>query len=190
MVAIALTATTTLSQYNQAKAQQDSIDRYGRILDQSEELGLLRETLLQSYDGVSTEDRERLEKFLPRNIDIVRLTLEIDRIAVERDLEISDLEFEEREALDNVRVAEDSVAPDDQETAANAQESFGNYSSVRMSFNVTASYEEFLLFLEDLEQNLRLSDVQAISFRAESTEEEASDEYDFTISFNTYWLGT
>ena len=49
---------------------------------------------------------------------------------------------------------------------------------------VTASYDNFIAFLKDLEKSLRLVDVVSLTFTAP----ESSPTYDFTIGLKTYWL--
>jgi hypothetical protein len=57
------------------------------------------------------------------------------------------------------------------------------YNSFLLSFAVTTSYENFLLFIQDLETSLRLVDVVNISFS-----ESITNEYEFEVNVRTYWL--
>ena len=52
-----------------------------------------------------------------------------------------------------------------------------------MSFKVSAPYENFVKFMKDLEQSLRIVDVTALSFKAN-----ANNIYDYSVSIKTYWL--
>jgi hypothetical protein len=56
--------------------------------------------------------------------------------------------------------------------------------SVELTFNVSASYEDFLALLADLEHSLRIVDIESISFDA-ATE---GDINEYTITIRTYWL--
>ena len=57
------------------------------------------------------------------------------------------------------------------------------YGTMTLKFTVNSSYGNFINFLQDLENNLRLLDITEISFNTTD-----SGFYDFNVSFNTYWL--
>jgi hypothetical protein len=52
-----------------------------------------------------------------------------------------------------------------------------------LTFTVTATYNDFLNLLQDLESNLRLLDITNIAFHSTDT-----GFYDYTVTLNTYWL--
>jgi Tfp pilus assembly protein PilO len=55
--------------------------------------------------------------------------------------------------------------------------------SVSLGFSVTASYEDFLAFLQDLEHSLRILDVEKLAFTGEQ-----GGKYTFDFTIRTYWL--
>lgn len=121
--------------------------------------------LVNKQDTISTDDQTRLERMLPANIDNIRLIIEISQIAQGRNLIAKNI----------------TIGNSTNNTNANAG---GNqYGTVSLSFTVNASYSNFLSFLSDLENNLRLVDITNITFAANDT-----GFYDFNVTLNTYWL--
>ncbi len=124
-----------------------------------------RDGLIAKKNGITLEETNRLEKMLPSNIDNIRLIMEIDKIAQGRGLTINKNVF----------------------VGAKSDEPVGNgstlYGTLPVSFQVTTTYANFLKFLGDLENNLRIIDITGISFTASD-----NGQYDFSVSLNTYWL--
>jgi hypothetical protein len=57
-----------------------------------------------------------------------------------------------------------------------------------MEFVIEGRYDTFLAFLRDLELNLRLVDIKAISFQVPTQATFGSDIYSYTLKVETYWL--
>ncbi|MEX0652411.1 MAG: type 4a pilus biogenesis protein PilO [Candidatus Paceibacterota bacterium] len=140
---------------------------YNEALNQSRELQEIRDTLLSRYNTFSQEDLSRLNKLLPDHVDNVRLILDIDSIA-------SNYGMRTR----NVTV---SGASSEEPNVIGANQN--SVDSVILSFSVSATYENFIRFIKDLESSLRIVDVVGLTFSA--TEGEA---FNFNISIRTYWL--
>jgi hypothetical protein len=52
-----------------------------------------------------------------------------------------------------------------------------------VSFNVTAPYQQFISFMQDLEASLRVMDLTHLTVSANDT-----GTYDFGVQLTTYWL--
>lgn len=155
------------SAYDEIQVLRAEEAEFDRALEQARELENLRTQLLSKYNSFSAEDKERLRKLLPDEIDNVRLILEIDDIAKEHDLQIGNLTFS--------RQSEGQLAEAASQTHGHAI----------FTFSVVAEYEEFTPFLEDIERSLRLADVVAVSLGGL---EEGVSEYDFAVTIRTYML--
>ena len=140
--------------------------QFDEALNRSKELIGIRDKLLSKYNTFDTDDLERLHKLLPDTVDNVRLILDIDGIAGKYGMTIR-----------NVTVKEAALPAD---TIGPSTESFG---SIGLEFSTAASYENFVRFLTDLEESLRIVDVTDISFSADE-----SDFYQYTVALKTYWL--
>jgi len=143
------------------------LSKYNDILKSSTQIVSQRDALVAKKNTITEVDKARLEKLLPSNIDNIRLIIEISKIAEGRNLVAKNISVG-----DMTKISGDNIGQDN-----------SLYGTLSLKFTVNSSYNNFLNFLQDLENNLRLLDVTNISFNA--TE---SGFYDFNVSLNTYWL--
>jgi len=146
------------------RAEQAS---YEEALANSKKLQSVRDKLLARYSAFPALSVERLEHMLPNNVDNVRLTLEIDRIASKYGMTVKDIQLSGEDVKNSQR---DTIG----------SEKF--YGTVILSFSVEGPYQNFVSFIRDLEKSLRIVDIINISFSAE----EKSSQYN--IKIKTYWL--
>lgn len=146
------------------RAEQSQFDE---ALNKSKELQAVRDTLLSKYNKFSAADVARLEKLLPDGVDNVKLVLDIDNIASRYGLRIRNVTVESGTQKDQRIIAPDT----------------GPTGSVLLSFTIAASYATFVQFLKDLEQSLRLTDINSVSFTTN-----AGDLTEYRVSLKTYWL--
>ena len=132
----------------------------------SKRIQTVRDTLFAKFNIIPAEDLARLEKILPKNVDNVKLILELDRIASERGLDIKKIDVRDTSGEDG------GLGPSGRE-----------YGTLDIGLTLTGSYQAFVGFLKDFEQSLRLVDVTALNFRAAGFD---FDQYNVTI--RTYWL--
>ena len=78
-------------QYEQIGVLQQEQTRYDDALSAADQLRELRNNLVDKYNSFSTADLRRIEKFLPDQIDDVRLVLDISSIAGDNDLILEDI---------------------------------------------------------------------------------------------------
>jgi Tfp pilus assembly protein PilO len=159
--------------YKQAKELGVKYDQYQDVLDKSTELLKQRKALQDKYKGFAESDMERLKKLLPDAVDNVRLIIDIDDIAKYHKLTINNVRLDDSKASKGG--AKDSA------TTIKAGE--GKYGTIPMGFSVTADYDVFLSFLDDLESSLRIVDVTNITLKPG-----ANNVYSFDVSLKTYWL--
>ncbi len=127
-----------------------------------------RDELLQRRQSMSADDINRLAVMLPKNVDNVKLTLEINRIARQYNL-----------VLQNVQV--EDAANDPQTQKREAQK---DYRSIAIDFTVSGGYNDFTDFMRHLERSLRLIDVDELTFKADNK----TGLYKFTMRIRTYWV--
>ena len=140
-------------------------------INQANELLRRQQELLKSYNAIADDQKERLDKLLPDNIDNVRLIIDMNNIAKFHGMSLRGVSVSGGEAG-----AQPSAESQSGETLLSAD-------SVVISFSVSASYEAFKEFLRDLSTSLRLVDVASLSI---STGEK--NLYSFTLGLKTYWL--
>ena len=142
--------------------------QYNEALNKSKELRMIRDQLLSKYNTFSTEDVSDLGKFLPDNVDNVRLIMEIDNLASKYGAIVR-----------SVNVAK-SLSKGEKETLG---PKIGDFDSITLDFAIEAPYANFVKFLNDLTNGLRIVDVANLSF--ESSE---LGFYKYRLSVKTYWL--
>ncbi len=158
---------------------------YDEAATNSKALENERDKLTAEYSKISTENLERIKKFLPDSVDNIRLILEIEKIAEPYGMALRDVKY-------SIQEKEDSSGG--QITGgANGQGGLQNknYGSWDLSFSTSANYSNLLNFMRDLESNLRIVDISSIDFSSNSTPASgsaASEVYRYTFNIKTYWL--
>jgi Tfp pilus assembly protein PilO len=173
IVSIILFFTLTDPVYKEVKSLRVKYAQYQDVLDKSAELLKQRKSLQDKYTSFAEEDVSRLKKLLPDTVDNVRLIIDIDEIAKRYGLTIKNVR------LDDTR----SKTGTTKDATATITAGEGKYGTIPMGFSVSADYNTFLSFLEDLESSLRIVDVTNISLTPSTT-----GAYSFDVSLKTYWL--
>lgn len=173
ILALGIYFTFTRTKLDDLKAIKEVNAQYQQALNNSERLIKVRDSVLKTYNDISPDDRERLEKMLPDNVDNVRLIIDANGVAARHGL-----------AIKNVKTSATNVAGGGaQAPTRNASSVPSTYDTVTLSFNVSTNYKTFLEFLKDLEMSLRIMDISKITLNATDT-----GIYDYGVEIKTYWL--
>jgi hypothetical protein len=177
--------------YKEVKQLRADVATYNVALNNSTELQKTRDSLLEVYKNVKKEDKDRLAHLIPSSVNNIGLILEIEKIANLHGMPIGNIKFETTSlenknttTADNIVVAESDPAD------------YLPYGVFPMEFEIEGKYETFLAFLKDLELNLRLVDLRAITFdvpeiatsQNPNTTTADLDVYHYTLKVDTYWL--
>ncbi|MFA5764236.1 MAG: hypothetical protein WCX27_01825 [Candidatus Paceibacterota bacterium] len=162
-------ATCDASNYSSCSitSLKDELAKYGNIAKSSNTIVARENALIEEKNKISDVDQERMKRFIPDNIDNIRLIVEISKIVEGRGLVAKGI------TVGDIGAAEASAIG----------QTGSSYGTLSVRFTVTSSYANFFNLLNDLQNNLRLTDVTDISFT--STD---SGFYDFSIGMNMYWL--
>lgn len=138
------------------------------------ELRAKREQLMSDRKKISPVQLENISKFLPDGVENVKLIIDIQNIS-------------RRVLSQDIKGARVMGSASKTGAVGNGGSNVGpdgkKYGTISLNFGVTTTYDQFIVFLQSLENNLRLVDVSEISFSASDT-----DKYDFNITLQTYWL--
>ena len=175
--------------YKTIQSLQAQTKRLDEALAKATELRATRDQLLTKYNSFEAADRERLFKMVPDTIDNIRLIIDVDTIASSYGLEIKDFVFSQgshEEVPDttaaNVRSSAQSPAGSPNTVSPRNSRL---YDSILLNFNIDSTYTDFLAFVQDLEQSLRVVDISSVVLEP-STDD--GDTYTFNITIATYWL--
>ena len=171
VAAVALFVVWTNPAYQATKSIQAQVSSYDDALNKSQELRTIRDAKVAAFNTFSADDKQRLERILPDNVDNIHLIIDIQNIAARQGL-----------SLKNVDLG--SVSDSSGVTSPGAVGSSGDaVGSISLGFTISASYDSFLAFETDLEHSLRVMNVEKITFTPG-----AKDLTDYTLSIRTYWL--
>lgn len=161
------------------RAQESS---FNEALDNSKKLQAIRDTLVAKYNSFSPTTMDHIKKFLPDNVDNIKLVLEINRVAEQYNLQVKNIKYDLSKA----------EAPTGNKFVAQAPKgATKDYADFDLEFSLQGSYGNFVSFLESLERSLRIVDVQSISFSsAEAVSQTGvpTDNYKYDLKIKTYWL--
>lgn len=147
-------------------------------LQTASNLAKSRDELIATYNSISKTDLDNLKILLPDSVDNIRLIIQVNSLATKNGLSL----------LRNVDYQTD------QEAAAatqlqNPESSKQQYGEFAISFQTTGQYKNFLAFISDLEQNLRLVDVTKVEFvPTDPTPQSAAVSMTYKVTLKTYWL--
>ncbi len=154
-----------LTDLTDLQKQQASINE---VLQNTGTLAKTRDALLARYTQITPENKTRLAKALPDQVDNVRLIIDIDAVATRFGLNIKNIQVQSDPAASKST----TIGPDGKK-----------YALFNLSFDVQASYDVMRHFLLALDQSLRIIDVTGISFTADD-----KDQNVYTVRLQTYWL--
>ena len=175
--------TFTKDKLAEIKAIRVVNEQYTSAISNADELIKVRDSVLKSYNDISTEDRERIDKIIPNTVDNIRLVIDMNSIGLKRGF-----------SLKNIKAV--AASQSGSGTSAQSAQSRSTPSSVRegsipnptldtvtVSFSVTAPYLQFIEFMRDLESSLRIMDLTRLTIATS-----ANGNYDFGVELKTYWL--
>jgi Tfp pilus assembly protein PilO len=183
-VAILVFLAFTNPAYTRVKALQVEESSFDTALTNFKKLQSERDDLSQRFNSIPESDLLRVKRIVPDSADNIRLIIELERMASPYSMVISDVEFEV-----------DDIASDDESTTSNqliTTQADNPYETFELSFAVEGKYSDFISFLENVEESLRIVDVVEVSFSANEFSDFIDvndiDVYKYTVAIQTYWL--
>lgn len=178
-------------QYKKIQIIQSQISENKQTLEVSKKLIAQRANLEDKFKQISRLEKEELEKLLPDTVDNVRLIIDINNIARQAGIVIRDIDIR----TENVDAPASARTP----SATTASVFEGSDSVIRyvdttrigvisFSFSVSAQYETFLAFLNQLEQSRRIVDIRSVQLVRGTVGPNNATLYDYKVTFDTYWL--
>ena len=186
-------------------ALQAKMDSFNEALDNSHTLEKQRDALTVKKNAIDPNDLAKLSKLLPENIDNIRLILEIEKIAEPYGMILKDVQYSNTPAVTTAAsgTAKGIVPAASAITGSNpagivqkggsAQALSKDYGVWDLSFSTTGTYNNFLNFTRDIENNLRIVDISSIKFSSSAGSSSGSsstlpESYKYDFKIKTYWL--
>ncbi len=184
VLAVAIYYTFTRGVINEVKAVQEVNKQYTSAIANADTLLSVREEVVKAYNSISEDDRLKLEKMVPDNIDNIRLVIDLKGIGAKHGFLIKNIKATVAPSVAKpVQVATQPSSPDRSIVPTDAAMATPTLDTVNVTFDVTAPYLEFISFLQDIEANLRIMDISKLSVSVDDT-----NQYHFTVDLKTYWL--
>jgi hypothetical protein len=176
-----------LPRYNVVKADRAEIATYNANLVTATQLQQSRDSLITQYNNIPKTDLDNIKTLLPDSVDNIRLIIQLDSLATKNALSsLRNVDYNPDQVPTTGTPAKTTTARTDD--PATAQRPYGEFV---ISFQTTGQYSNFLSFLSDLEQNLRLVDVTNIEFlpsSATGTTQTGASGLSYKVTLKTYWL--
>lgn len=168
--------------YNDINTLKSELSAYNEALNNSKKLETERDKLVNKYKSITPENLKKLDKLLPDGVDNIILILEIEKIALAYGMELNNIRYD---TFTKNKVTDTN----NNATAIKATvEDNKPYGSWDLEFSVEGSYDDYLSFLSDLENNLRIVDISSVQFSSANTKESGADIYQYSFKIRTYWL--
>ena len=182
--------------YNDISALKAQATSYNTALDNSKALENERDKLVAKANGISVENMARIEKFLPQNVDNIRLILEIGEIAKPYGMILKDVKYNvDKKTTENGNAGGTAVV----QGGGVAGSTPKDYGVFDLEFSTSGTYDNFINFTKTLESNLRMVDVSSITFSSDniavtgavagaSPKTSSPEIYKYDFKIKTYWL--
>jgi hypothetical protein len=171
---IAVFGLYVVPRYHNLQAAQAEVAGYQRNLDTAKKLADSRESLIATYRSISKDDLDNLKVLLPDSVNNIRLIIQIDALAKKNGLSV----------LRSIDYQANQDKP-----AAGSDTARSPYGEFVISFQTSGQYKNFLSFIADLEQNLRLVDVTSVGFDVPDTAAaQNAIGPTYKVTLKTYWL--
>lgn len=156
---------------------REDMSGYDEALGNSKKLESEREKLTQKYNAIGEGNLDKLQKLLPSHVDNIRLILEIEKLATPYGMVLKDVKYDatEKESPKGFGIV----------GGLNSPGGVSDYGVWNLQFSTEGSYSNFLRFVKDIENNLRIVDITSVSF---SSNNQGPDFYKYSFNIKTYWL--
>jgi hypothetical protein len=181
ILAIGLYFTVTQGIFTAAGIVKDSNNQYVSAIESAKKLISVRDKVLADYNSLSSEDRDRLNKIMPNGVDNIRLIIDMNNIASQHGFSLKGIKASASGPSKNSSGG--GAAPAVSVTNSRANIGSPILEKVTVGFSVSAPYQQFISFLQDLESSLRIMDVTHLSVSSSE-----SGVYDWNVELQTYWL--
>jgi hypothetical protein len=188
ILAIGLYFTVTQTVFNDTKKIQASNTEYVNAIESAKRLIAVRDQVLADYNNLTEDDKTRLDKLVPKSVDNIRLIIDLNNVALQHGFSLKGIKAVAASSGSNgAKSPSQNSMPvvNSGMQGANGQLAIATpvLDKVTVSFGVSAPYQQFISFLQDLEASLRIMDVSHLSVTADE-----KGIYDWKVELQTYWL--
>jgi|GEM_PF-2132173 len=160
--------------WSNTSALSAELSSYQTVLQKSKQIIDTRDSMLTTYNAISSDDMARLQKALPTTFDGVAFANEIHTLASAYGLTVKQIKF-------------DQVSDSQDRTAVIAPA--GPYKTIPVSMILIGPYPGFVAFLKSSELSLNLMDVTRLAIAPPlAVAKASSNSLEYDIDMTTYSL--
>jgi Tfp pilus assembly protein PilO len=159
--------------YTEVKDLMAKKDQYTDILNKTKQIKQRRDALNSSYQSISEENRDRLNKMIPAEFNQILFLNDVTTLAKKQGVTLQDVTI-------------NGVQTEQAGSAIIIGQAQKPYKTITVTFKVKATYPQFKQFLKSVESSLRLMDVINLSVAPDAKSFNAPAVY--SIEINTYSL--
>jgi Tfp pilus assembly protein PilO len=176
---IGVFATIIKPRYDALQSARADVAVSDASLSTASKLKSSREELITRYNSIPKADLDNIKTLLPDSVDNIRLIIQLDSLATKNGLStLRNVDYQSTEE-------KKTTAPSGVTTPAAQKLPYGEFV---ISFQTVGQYKNFLAFLSDLEQNLRVVDVTGVEFSTNELNPGLTTNMLYTVTLKTYWL--
>lgn len=148
----------------------------------AQQLKQIRDSLVAQYQEISADDLEKVNKVVPQQYNPIKLTADINAIALRYGMLVKDFSFADKK--ETVEMTTGIIDPTAEVTIPESP-----YKVVEFDFSTEGQYKDLVLFLRDLEKNLQLLDIKKVTIDSATTADKSnSSRLTFKIVLDSYWM--
>ncbi len=163
--------TESKNYFPEIKVLRKQVSSYNETINTAKKVRISIDKTLGIYNSISQDNVDRINKMVPSGSESMKLVVQIDDMMRKSGLTL--LSIDSKDTINNKPV---SIGKKNESKTAG---------SVFLSMKAKGSYESFHSFVEKLEKNLRLADVNSVKINPAG-----QDDYFFFIEAVSYWRKT
>ncbi len=160
----------------EVKVLQAEQSAFNNALSNSLQLQTVRDSLIEKQNQFSPRDINRLSQMLPASVDNIKLAIELQQMGENQGLSVESVQYDPKTKNEGV-----ATVGGDLSGSKNLFEVF------ELEMIAKGSYDQFIGFLGEVEESLRIVDVVNVDFSSDSSFLN-QDTYTYNIIIKTYRL--
>jgi hypothetical protein len=181
IVAIALFFTFIEPQYAEYQKVGVQVEEYSKALESAAELERRISELKRDRDNIEVGDQAKLDTFLPKKIDSVKVVMLLDKLAETHDLSIGQISVGGRGQSAPAQ-GKTAFSDTDEKQKSENDSALAGLEPLPINFSLTGKYKNYRAFMLDAEKSLGLIDITNLSIG----EMKVGDISSFTVTIAMY----
>ena len=158
--------------FNETKNLKEQVIAFDNALADAKKIKEAKDELIAKYNNISQSDIDRIDKLVPSRADAIKFIMEADDIIKNNGMILRSIDVKNTNGS---------------KTFSGAKEKPQLFGTVSFTMKIAGSYESFFSFLKNIEENLRLTDVNSIKLAPAAA---AQNLYEFDVEASAYFKPT